>query len=97
MATPVINIGDDIYTARALNRYRSAWATLRLTVVRMTEKALYVKCDDTNIHVWIPRSAFILKYTAISGNGRHSAELARWFEVNEWYVKAENKCADIIL
>ena len=71
---------DDTYAAYEMT----------VQVVKVTEKAVQVKCGNSNIKVWFPKAALIATAQA---NVVFSAKVANWFEVSEWYVKAEQKYA----
>ena len=93
--SPVIVEGASIGIARALNRYKSAWVVMGVTVDRVTDKAIQVSCSDTKIKVWYPKSA--LEVDTSNDNNGHSFIVASWFDNSEWHNKFEKAAADYVL
>ena len=83
---------DSYFTIERIIDNDTTYAAYEMTVqvVKVTEKAVQVKCGNSSIKVWFPKSALI---TTAQTNVVYAAKVADWFEVNEWYIKAEQKYA----
>jgi hypothetical protein len=85
------NVNDYIYILRIVdNDEMYAAYEMLVEVVKVTEKAIQVRCGESNIKVWFPKAA--LKVTA-AANTVIAVTIKSWFEVNEWYIRAERKYA----
>jgi hypothetical protein len=83
------NVNDYIYMERIVDNDEmyAAWEMM-VQVVSVTEKAVQVRCGESNIKVWFPKAA--LKVTAADYT-TIAVSIREWFQVSEWYLKAEKK------